>query len=147
MEGLGMSDIENVSYYDCLSGTHKNYGDDTILIRILDNDNVNPPSPAKNFREAYNFWFLDVGEDVDVFDKNYKFNPEMAKRIVEILKKALAENLNVVVHCTVGLCRSGAVTEVGVMMGMNAVHNSRQPNSFVKKLMMRELGWTYDRNR
>jgi predicted protein tyrosine phosphatase len=41
------------------------------------------------------------------------------------------------VHCVAGLCRSGAVTEVGVMMGFEDTHRYRNPNVFVKKMLMR----------
>jgi hypothetical protein len=52
--------------------------------------------------------------------------------------------MNVVVHCFAGICRSGAVCEVGVMMGFNDTGRFRAPNLLVKHRMMRALGWTYD---
>jgi hypothetical protein len=52
--------------------------------------------------------------------------------------------MNVVVHCFAGICRSGAVTEVGVMMGFEDTGRFRAPNLLVKHRMMRALGWTYD---
>jgi hypothetical protein len=52
--------------------------------------------------------------------------------------------MNVVVHCFAGICRSGAVAEVGVMMGFDDVGRTRIPNLLVKHRMMRALGWTYD---
>jgi len=137
-------EIENVSYDSVANGTHKNHGNDTILIRILDNDNNNPASPKYDFCEIREFYFMDVDEDTHIADNSFRFNTEMAKEMVCILKKAKKENKNIVVHCTLGMCRSGAVTEIGTMLGFYPVHNSRIPNSHVKKLMMRELGWTYD---
>jgi rhodanese-related sulfurtransferase len=52
--------------------------------------------------------------------------------------------MNVVVHCHAGICRSGAVCEVGVMMGFTDCERFRAPNLLVKHKMMRVLGWTYD---
>jgi predicted protein tyrosine phosphatase len=51
--------------------------------------------------------------------------------------------MNVVVHCMAGLCRSGAVAEVGVMMGFDDTERFRSPNLMVKHSLMRALGWTY----
>jgi hypothetical protein len=39
-----------------------------------------------------------------------------------------------------GVCRSGAVAEVGVMMGFRDVGNWRAPNSMVKRKLMEQLG-------
>jgi hypothetical protein len=52
--------------------------------------------------------------------------------------------MDVVVHCVAGICRSGAVAEVGVMMGFDDAEAFRSPNLLVKHKMMRKLGWTYD---
>jgi hypothetical protein len=54
--------------------------------------------------------------------------------------------MDVVVHCVAGVCRSGAVCEVGVMMGFNDTEVFRAPNLLVKHKMMKKLGWTYDEN-
>ena len=53
-------------------------------------------------------------------------------------------NRNVLVHCHAGICRSGAVVEVGTMLGFTATERFRQPNLRVKHRMMKVLGWTYD---
>jgi hypothetical protein len=45
-----------------------------------------------------------------------------------------------------GLCRSGAVCEVGVMMGFDDTERFRSPNLLVKHKLMQALGWTYDEN-
>ena len=52
--------------------------------------------------------------------------------------------MNVVVHCFAGICRSGAVCEVGVAMGFDDTERFRAPNLLVKHRMMKALGWTYD---
>ena len=45
---------------------------------------------------------------------------------------------------TAGICRSGAVVEIGSMLGFTPVEKYRQPNLRVKHYMMDVLGWTYD---
>lgn len=52
--------------------------------------------------------------------------------------------MNVVVHCVAGICRSGAVCEIGVMMGFRDTQEFRSPNLLVKHKMMKSLGWLYD---
>ena len=52
--------------------------------------------------------------------------------------------MQVVVHCHAGVCRSGAVCEIGVMMGFNDTEVFRSPNLLVKHKMMQVLGWLYD---
>ena len=67
-----------------------------------------------------------------------------ANELVRLLQHALDRRMDVVVHCHAGICRSGAVAEVGVMMGFNDAEAFRSPNLLVKHKMMKCLGWTYD---
>lgn len=134
--------IENVSMSDIHLGHHSNLGDNVLLIRIQD--------PATNFmptkytfKEVHTFEFLDA-EDADGVVEEAKISDEQAQKIVSLLQHALNNSMNVMVHCHAGICRSGAVTEVGVMMGFTATDRFRQPNLRVKHKMMKALGWTYD---
>ena len=52
--------------------------------------------------------------------------------------------MNVLVHCHAGICRSGAVVEVGEIMGFTPTDRFRAPNLLVKHRMMKALGLTYD---
>ena len=52
--------------------------------------------------------------------------------------------MNVVVHCHAGVCRSGAVAEVGITMGFEDTGVFRAPNLMVKHKLMKALGMTYD---
>lgn len=136
-----MNRIENTSLRKIICGDHEFLKDETnILIQIVDPDRE-APEPHHAFDEVYIFKFYDVEE----------FNTETelfctendAEGMVGILKEALETGANVTVHCTAGICRSGAVVEVAEMMGFTPVHNMRQPNSLVKRRMMKVLGWTY----
>ena len=87
------------------------------------------------------------------------FNKNMAKQIVEFLKKKLNDNIDcIVVHCTAGISRSGAVGTV-----LNEYYNKflednpedfhkfeysgherlLDPNPTVKRYLRRELGMSY----
>jgi predicted protein tyrosine phosphatase len=79
-------------------------------------------------------------------EEDWKVSDAQAIELVRLLQHAKDNDMNVIVHCTAGICRSGAVTEVGVMMGFEDTHAVRQPNLMVKHKMMKVLGWTYDAN-
>ena len=133
--------IQNISRQDCFDGNHINPGK-AVLIQISDPGNIFPV-PSYNFAKVFHFEFLDVDERSDV-DERFKCSLWQGKRLVEILQNALEDEMNVIVHCTAGICRSGAVVEVGVMMGFEDTNKHRQPNTLVKFNMMKSLGWTYD---
>jgi predicted protein tyrosine phosphatase len=134
--------IENVSKDDVRKGWHLDAGPNAMLIRIQD--------PATEFglvkypfKEVYYFEFLDA-EDADGFPDECKIQDDQAEGIVALLNRALEKNMNVVVHCHAGICRSGAVVEVASMMGFTPTDRFRMPNLRVKHKMMKVLGLTYD---
>ena len=134
--------IENVSWDDVKNGWHSDMGENAMLIQIADPASFFP-TPKKTFKEVHQFEFLDA-EDGDGFPDEAKISDEQAATIVALLQKALDKSMNVLVHCHAGICRSGAVVEVGSMMGFTPTARYRQPNLRVKHKMMKVLGWTYD---
>ena len=134
--------IENVAASDISIGFHHDAGPNSMLISITDPAGWRPEA-KQQFKERHNFEFLDA-EDTDGFPDEAKISDAQAKEIVGLLKHALDNRMNVVVHCMAGICRSGAVAEVGVMMGFNDCEKYRQPNLRVKHKLMKELGWTYE---
>lgn len=136
--------IENISWDDCKNGWHYDCGDNSMLIQIADPATFFP-EPKRTFKEVHQFEFLDA-EDDDKFDDDFKISDAQAEQIVGLLKHALDNRMNVVVHCHAGICRSGAVVEVASMMGFTPSDRYRQPNLRVKHKMMKVLGWTYDAN-
>ena len=114
----------------------------SMLIQIADPATFFP-TPKKEFKEIHQFEFLDA-EDSDGFPDECKISDDQAKQIVGLLQHALDNSMNVLVHCHAGICRSGAVVEVGSMMGFTPTDRYRQPNLRVKHKMMKVLGWTYD---
>jgi predicted protein tyrosine phosphatase len=135
--------IENVAAADVPMGYHHNAGPNSMLIQIMDPASSWWPQPVHDFKETHRFEFLDA-EDADGFPDEAKITDEQAQEIVRLLRHALKKRMNVVVHCMAGLCRSGAVAEVGIMMGFQDAERTRIPNLRVKHKLMSALGWTYD---
>ena len=134
--------IQNIPLRWVAEGHYPNPGANSMLIQIVDPAGTFPV-PATQFAEVHQFEFLDL-EDSDDFAEEFKITDEQAAELVALLRHALDQGMNVIVHCVAGVCRSGAVCEVGVMMGFDDSGAYRAPNLLVKRLMMRSLGWTYD---
>ena len=137
--------IQNVSLADVRKGFHFDQGPNAMLIQIVD-CGMEFPKPGREFREIHQFEFLDVEEKDSVDDEEMRCSQEQANKLVRLLQHALDNRMNVIVHCVAGVCRSGAVCEVGVMLGFNDTEVFRSPNLLVKHRMMKALGWTYDAN-
>lgn len=145
--------IENVSLADIKNGRHIDAGPNSMLIQIVD-PAMEFPAPRWHFKEVHQFEFLDIEEDgmtnfgdgkmVDASE--FAITQDQADQLVALLEHAMEKRMNVVVHCVAGVCRSGAVCEVGVMMGFRDAEAFRSPNLLVKHKMMKKLGWTYDEN-
>jgi len=134
--------IENVAAADISTGFHHDCGTNSMLISIADPAGWRPKA-KQQFKERHDFEFLDA-EDDDREPEEAKISDAQAEQIVALLQRALENRMNVVVHCMAGICRSGAVVEVGIMMGFNDCEKYRQPNLRVKHKLMKQLGWTYN---
>ena len=137
--------IENVALADISKGRHHNAGENSMLIQILDPD-MEFPTPMHRFKETHKFKFLDIEVNDYTIDEKFRCSDEQAADLVQLLQHALEKRMNVVVHCHAGVCRSGAVCEVGVIMGFNDTEAFRSPNLLVKHKMMKALGLQYDEN-
>ena len=145
--------IQNIALADVRKGHHIPVTNNSVLIQIVDPD-MEFPEPVHKFGSVHQFQFLDIEEDgmtntgeghkIDLSE--FAITQEQANSLVLILKQALLNRSDVVVHCHAGVCRSGAVAEVGVMMGFQDAEAFRSPNLLVKHKMMKALGWTYDEN-
>jgi predicted protein tyrosine phosphatase len=134
--------IQNCAADDIPKRFHMEPGPNSMLISIVDPGSWRP-KPAHEFKEIHNFEFLDVEEKDFVPDEAMRCSQVQADELVRLLQHALDNHMNVVVHCFAGICRSGAVAEVGVMMGFRDGERWRSPNLLVKHRMMRKLGWPY----
>ena len=145
--------IQNVALSDIQKGFHIDPGDNAMLIQIVDPD-MEFPVPKYSFKETHQFKFLDIEDDGlsndgtgEKIDMSWGMVTEaQAAELARLLQHALDNRMNVIVHCHAGVCRSGAVCEVGVMLGFDDTEAFRSPNLLVKHRMMKHLGWTYDEN-
>lgn len=145
--------IQNIALVDVARKHHVAVGENSMLIQIVD-PATEFPVPAHKFKEVHQFEFLDIEEDgmtnfgdgkmVDMSE--FAITDAQAAELVQLLQHAFENRMDVIVHCHAGVCRSGAVCEVGVMMGFQDTEAFRSPNLLVKHKMMRVLGWTYDEN-
>lgn len=134
--------IENVSAVDIIKGRHHDCGTNSMLIQISDPEGVqfsDPwfPTPKYKFKEIHRFTFLDVDDGPN------SISMDQAEQLVNLLHHAFDQRMNVVVHCMAGICRSGAVAEVGAIMGFIDAGNYKIPNVRVKNFMLKVLGLTY----
>lgn len=135
--------IENCAADDIPKAFHHDAGPNSMLIQIMDPAGWFP-TPKHQFKEIHQFEFLDI-EDGDHADDPEMFISEaQAKELVRLLRHAHNNRMNVVVHCFAGICRSGAVCEVGTHIGFDAVEKFRSPNTRAMRLMMAEIGVPYD---
>lgn len=142
--------IQNVALAAIPKAHHIGVGENSMLIQIVD-PAIEFPFPKHKFKEVHQFEFLDIEADgmTNLGDgkltdmSEFAITDEQAAELVRLLQHALANRMDVVVHCHAGVCRSGAVAEVGVMMGFDDAEAFRIPNLLVKHKMMKALGWTY----
>ena len=143
--------IENCSMSDIHLGHHSDLGENVMLIRIQDPATEFKPTKY-NFKEVHCFEFLDIEDDglTNLGDgqwtnmSEFAITDQQAANIAGLLERALEKQMNVMVHCHAGICRSGAVVEVGTMLGFTATERYRQPNLLVKHKLIKSLGWAYD---
>ena len=143
--------IENCSMSDIHLGHHSDLGENAMLIRIQDPATEFKPTKY-NFKEVHCFEFLDIEDDglTNLGDgqwtniSEFAITDQQAADIARLLERALEKSMNVMVHCHAGICRSGAVVEVGTMLGFTATERYRQPNLLVKHKLIKSLGWAYD---
>jgi hypothetical protein len=135
--------IQNIGLGDVKKGFHIDPGPNAMLIQIVDPD-MEIPTPKYSFKEIHQFKFLDIEAKDECLDEAMRCSQEQANELVRLLQHALENRMNVVVHCHAGVCRSGAVCEIGVMLGFDDTEAFRSPNLLVKHRMMQALGWLYD---
>lgn len=125
--------IENVAASDIEVGNFKDPGSNSLLIQISDPGSWKP-TPKHKFAEILKFEFLDLDDaDLRAYPalEDCVFKVSQAKDILSALVEAKLKNRNVIVHCYVGVSRSGAVVEFAKQLGFSDVGNYRAPNKRV----------------
>lgn len=146
-----MSWIQNIAASDVSTGNHIAVGENSMLIQIMDPCST-WPMPKHQFKEIHQFEFLDIEDDglTNLGDgeltdmSEFAITNDQANQIAILLKKALDSRMDVIVHCFAGVCRSGAVAEVGVMMGFQDSEAFRSPNILVKHKLLKALNMPFD---
>lgn len=135
-----MPKIENCSWADFRKGNHRIDPIGAIAIQIVDPGDT-PPEPAEDaFYTRTVFEFLDAEEATSQFFPEEKLiNDEQAETLAGVLRTALEEDRDVLVHCVAGVCRSGAVVEVAEMIGFDECFRYRLPNIRVKRKLMEQF--------
>jgi len=128
--------IQNVSLDNIVKGFHKDPGSNSVLIQILDPAFRGIYEPFHDFKEIYEFNFYDSENE---FDEGAITHLD-AKLIANILVYAFDNDMNVIVHCHAGKCRSGAVCDAGVAFGFEDTGSHRTPNLLVKYKVLEALG-------
>ena len=137
-----MTWVQNVSLKDAITGMHYFVPHKTVLIRIQDfgQTDFKPVLYHNQFVEVHKFCFNDNDDPDDISN----ITVEQAKLIANILKNCKEKEYNIVVHCIAGLCRSGAVADVGILYGFEDTETKKIPNMLVKNRLKEELGLTVD---
>ena len=143
MKEKNMPWIQNVSLSDIKKGFHIDPGPNNTLIQIVD-CGMEFPEPKYKFNSVHQFEFMDLEENDKCIEPEMKITDHQATSLVILLKQALLNRSNVIIHCVAGVCRSGAVCEVGVIMGFDDTESFRSPNLLVKHKMMKYLGMSYE---
>ena len=140
LKGDIMPWITRCSKKDIQCGTHIN-PDNCILIQINDNC-TEPPKPYYRhlFKLIYQFEFMDLDvEDEDSIILGITKND--AKNIADIIKYCFTNNINILVHCVMGVSRSGGVCEAAEAFGFEYIRPDKIncPNILVKSSILKIL--------
>lgn len=102
------------------------------LFSIIDPTRA-PVKVHSEFDQVFTWSFADVE-----FGETNAMRPDQAQRMAHLIREAKQLNKNVWVHCTAGICRSGAVVEVLGHLGWTVVNDfspARVPNAHVFNLL------------
>lgn len=126
-------------------------GRDRWLISINNPGDLPQIHAGNDFKEILTLEF----DDVERLDQQHWHQNRMLKRmsgsdlslLVEFIKKAQTAKVDLYVHCAAGICRSGAVVEVLVMLGWQVddevIAGERHPNRFVFNHLRRAFGYEF----
>ena len=129
--------IQNISLAEASSGGHPDPVSNSMLIQILSAGYDFPKSPYP-FKETYRFSFSDIEDDHPLAEEK-GITDQQAAEIARVLVRALRKGMNIIVHCHAGIYRSGAVCDVGTLLGFLDTKRMRIPNKRVRKKLIEAL--------
>lgn len=120
--------IQNVSYRDLENGNHY-YSENIVLIQIVDPCMIFP-KPLKSFNKVYQFEFSDSDNSKDIV-WDARMSTYQAKKILCILSNCFKKDKDVIIQCLSGKSRSGAIVEIGTLIGFKETNTERSPNNYM----------------
>lgn len=132
--------ITRCSLKDITNGNHIN-PENCILIQIVDICMEYPkPLYEDKFLQIHGFELMDVDEGDEDWD-TVGITKGQSWLMAYILYNAYKAGYNVLVHCVMGVCRSGGVCEAAESMGFEYLRNDKMnmPNILVKSKIMQHL--------
>lgn len=138
--------IKNHAGYDLESNGFR-VEPNTALIQLLDiGIPYIPKTDYSVFADVSQFYFLDLDEGDDGFNE-YGITKPQAGLLVRTLESHLEKGYNIIVHCTAGINRSGAVTEFGIRhLGFDDTGVHRGANQTVLKYLEEVSGSRKDQD-
>lgn len=139
MENINMVWIARCSLDDIMSGRHIKPVN-CILLRIFDTDYIEYPKAyyESSFKDIRTFKFLDLDTN-DPDPRIGSISNAQARSIAKVLIDAKGSNTNILVHCIMGISRSGGICEAAEAgLGYEYLHNGFLcPNILVKSKVLR----------
>lgn len=127
----------------------------TILISIVDyNSNPAKIPNINKYKNIFRFYFADITqEEMDFLGKYNELsdwakgiNQNISKRIAKLLILAKKHKLDVIIHCSAGVSRSGAIAEILIqVLGYkeSKLSNIRSINKTVFLMILKNLKINY----
>ena len=146
------------SFFEARQGTKRErelFRDNRIISINSVSHHAEPPPFSEEFLDADNLLIL-YFDDVDEGFPN-AMTPEQAKQIVEFVR--IEDNRPIIVHCTAGISRSGAVGEVlnwyfnrfeaddSDYRKFEIMYPDIVPNAHVRRLLLTELQRNHEKLR
>lgn len=134
--------FENVSMVEFDKGNRS----PTVVIRILDTLKDKPDDlqfSENPYPDAIEFQFR--FDDVTDPDNEHAIQPEQAEGLFNVLSSCITMEWNVLIHCVMGKCRSGAITHAAEALGqyyglpVSIVDHGAIPNVLVKSMILRNI--------
>ncbi|MDO9252601.1 MAG: hypothetical protein Q7U48_13760 [Hydrogenophaga sp.] len=122
-----MPTITRCSAAEFLAGVHPAPSREAVAIQITD-PCCAAPRAGDQYHALHHFEFTDT-ERASELTGEFAINNDQARSIAVILRDALAEGRDVVVHCQAGIYRSGGVAEAARRCGFDYV-NRMERESF-----------------